>query len=580
MNYLVKYSAAAVLAAALAGCNSQPTAEATAGDARTEAARGVNSFCGNQTSVDMVRAAQRLESAAKSGDPVALYYMGEFYRRGLDGVAEDGMQSDEAYAKAIRGLIGELQRSPNALAAFALGEMAAAGRGMDRDPAAAAALYEYSALKDFAPARARLGAALVSGKGVVVDLPRAEQMLKEAAAAGAAAADFELYQLYLAQNRKTEAAAALAAAADQGIPEALYARGLEAEAAGNAHSAGTLFRRAAAAGSGNAAFACAQKYVRTAKERRAMLDQAAAGDSELAIMALANSYLDQPLPDRPMALAAARLASKLAPDNRDAAKLAAALDGDTGLLLVVEAVWGDRLKCGADLVEAEIDLSPAILAYRAGAVNGSIRELHLALDSHMEAFYLSNSWYRFYEYQMPLEWLKEIFPKFDAQKDALGMALQYTLAAGLAGDGRAQQAGARALSALLAGDAFHPTSQQIDLRRELIAVIPGMSKLPPAQTRPVVQEYAAFKSMLSDMANLLSANGMMLSGDRAGAYALLERNRLQGNHAADANLINFVNHFCNPLLVDKAAFSRATGMAQDKLGTYARPLEQKYFSWR
>lgn len=580
MNYLVKYSAAAVLAAALAGCNSQPTAEETAGDARTETARGVNSFCGNQTAVDMVSAAQYLQGAAQNGDPVALFYMGEFYRRGLDGVAEDNPRSDDAYAAAAKGLIAELKSNPNALAAFALAEMAANGHGMDSDPAAAAALYEYAALKDFAPARARLGAALVTGNGVTLDLARAEQLLKEASMAGAAMADFDLYKLYLAQNRKDEAALRLKAAADRGIAEALYVQGLEAEAADNARLAGSLFLQAAEAGSGNAAFLYAQKYARTAKERRAMLNSAASCDSEKAILALANGYLDQPLPDRPMALAAALLATKLMPENQDAAKLLAALDNDTGLLLVVKTVWGDRLKHGADLVEADIDLSPVILAYRAGAVNGSARELELVLAAHAEAFYLSNSWYRFAEYQMPLEWLKGVFPKFDAKQDALGIALQYTLAAGLAGDGRAQQAGAQALSALIASDAFRPADKQLNLRSELLTVVPGMSKLPAVGSGSAAQEYAGLKTLLADMANLMAANGMILAGDNAGAYALLERAKINSANAGNASLIAFINHFCNPLLVDKAEFSRVTGVAQDKLGVYSRPLEQKYFSFR
>ncbi len=581
MNNFLKYGTAALTVALLAGCGTRGTEEQqSALDARSTTQRAIANVYGINASVDYARAGKLLFAAADAGDPAALFYLGEAYRCGIGGVAPDAAKSLDAYQRAIAGLTLELKNNPSALAAFVLGEMAVAGHGMAEDPAVAAALYKYAAEKGMPQAKARLGALLAAGRGVAVDLKLAEQLLQEASTAGVASADYELYKLYTARQETAAAQAALSRAAGRAYGDALYIQALADETAGNERSARKQMEQAAESGSGAAAFYYAKKYARTAPERSRMLTKAADLGNPAALVAMAQEYLAKPLPNRPLALTAALLAAALDPAAAEAGKLAAELDRETGLSLVIRAVWGKRLNGSAALRLAELNLDPVILAYRAGAVNGSRRELDFELQNHAEAFYLSNSFYRLHEYQMPLDWLKNIFPRFDAKRDALGTALQYTLAAGMAGDGRAEIAGAKVLGRLVQAAASAGEDSGVDLRRDLRAAVPGMAALPERRAAALGAD-RDFQAVLSDMATLLEANGMALAGDRAGAYALLARRKLTAvNGRYGAELVNFVNHFANPLLQNKAEFSRATGIAEAQLGRYGRPIEQKFFQFQ
>lgn len=581
MNHLVQYSAAAVLAAVLAGCSSSAEVGGSTTEARQETLRGINSFYGNGENVNLAKAVPRLHAAAETGDPVALFFAGESFRRGLNGTAVNSLKAAEAFRKAVPGLCSELKTTGDPVAAFLLGEFLANGCAGERDEAAAAALYEFASEKNFAPAKVRLASALLSGSGVTADPARAEALLLQAAEAGAAEANFELYKLYMSQNKQDEAASQLKKAVRNNVAEALYVDAIAAASSPKrAEKAPEIYRQAMQNGSPGATFVCATKYTDNPMERFELLKAAVAGNQISAILPLAQAYLDQPMPDRPMALAAALLAVRLDPKNSEAAELVAAINRQTGLLPVVSTVWNGRLNNGGDLLQAEFGLTPVLMAYRAGSPAGSQRELAYLLDEGCaEGFYLSNSWYQFYEYQLPLVWLKDIFAKINAKRDALGAALQYTVAAGLAGDGRMQSAGAKAFSALLAANAAQPKAQSSELRKELADAVPALAALPaPAADQTAVLEYRAMKEILQDIANLCAANGMLLAGNQAGAYRYLAQNKIK--HAGDEALICFVNHFCNPLLVDKAEFSRTTGIAAGKLGSYARPIAQKFFSFR
>lgn len=564
MNHLVKYSAAVLATAVLTGCG---TSETT-----TVSQQGVKSFYGCETGVDMESAVPEVTAKAESGDPEALFFQGETLRRGLNGVQINPSGAFAAYRRAVPGLTAKVKSEGDPLAAFMLGEILAGNLAGEYDPGAAAELYRFAAEKGFAPAKVRLGAMLVSGKQLTADWAQAEAMLKSVAQM-VGEADFELYRLYTLQGRNEEAAAALKKAVRAQVPEALCQSALTAP---DAQDAKELFREAAQAGSPGAAKVWAQRYASSREEKLRFLQAAMADNRSDTALALARSYNDLLIPNRPMAMAAALTALRLDPKNQEAGKFLLELNRETGLLPVVAVVWNSRLGQPNALLLADVAMTPAVMHSRSGLKEASLREWNYLLSSAApESFYLSNCFYHLYENQMPLEWLAGIFPKLD-KRDALGAAFQYTVGAGLAAQARFQNAGGQQLLSLLRTNTGKPAAQKSKLRAELSGAVPALTAAPLFLDPAAGKEFTAMQPVLKDIANLCIANSKVLAGDQAGAYAFLSRSRLA--RPQDEGVIAFVNKFCGPLLLDKAALVKATGLPGAKLGSYSRPVDQKYFA--
>ena len=568
MNHLVKFSAAVCAAAALAGCGTSETAVVSR--------QGVNSYYGCAARVDMQRAIPEITAKADSGDPEALFFRGEALRRGLNGIPVNPVQASAAYRQALPGLVARVKSDGDPLNVFMLGEMLAGNLAGEYDPAAAAELYRFAAERGFAPAKVRLGAMLVSGEQITADWAQAETLLKEAAGE-MGEAWFELYKLYKLQGKSEEADAALKNAVRQKVPEALYLDALAAESVpARADKAPALFRKAAQAGSPGAAKVCALRYADSREEKLRLLQAAAADRQSDTMLELARSYAELLQPNRPMAMAAALIALRLDPKNQEAGKFLLALNRETGLLPVTAIVWNGRLNQPNAILAGDVAMTPALMHSQAGLKQASLREWNYLLSSATpESLYLSNSFYQLWEYQMPLEWLAGLFAKLD-KRDALGAMLQYTAGAGLAGQGRLQSAGGQQLLNLLKADVGKPAAQKSALRAQLAETIPALTAAPATVDPLAVKEYAAMKPVLQDIAVLCIANGKALAADQAGAYVFLTRNKL--NKPQDEGVIAFVNKFCGPLLFDKAALVKATGLPGARLGAYSRPVEQKYFS--
>ena len=568
MNHLVKYSAAVLAAAVLAGCGTSDTAVVSQS--------GVNRYYGCGVRVDMQRAVPEITAKADAGDPAALFFRGEALRRGLNGMTVNPSGAFAAYRKALPGLTARVKTDGDPLSAFMLGEMLSGGLAGEYDPPAAAELYRFAAGRGFAPAKVRLGTLLASGRGVTADWAQAEILLKEAADE-VGEAWLELYKLYSLQGKSAEASAALKKAIRQQVPEALYLDALAAEAGSSrAADASVLFRKAAQAGSPGAAKVCALRYAADREEKMRLLQAALADQQSDTALEFARSCHDLLLPNDPMAAAAALTALRLDPKNEEAKKFLLALNRETGLLPVTAIVWNGRLARPNALLTADAQLTPSIMHSQAGQKQASLREWNYLLGTATpESLYLNNCVYLFAEYQMPLEWLAGLFSKID-RSDALGAMLQYTIGAGLAGQGRLQSAAGQKLLGLLNSNTGKPAAQKSRLRAELAAVIPALTKAPAVIDPVAVKEYTAMQPVLKDIANLCIANGKALAGDQAGAYNHLSRSKL--SNPQDEGVVAFVNKFCGPLLFDKAALVKATGLPGAKLGSYSRPVDQKYFS--
>ena len=121
--------------------------------------------------------------AARQGDAVALYRLGEMY--------EEGQGELPNMAQALRCYTEAAQRG-HAGAQYAAARCWARGQGCERDDAMAVAWFEEAAQRGHAGAQHHLGVAYRRGLGVVQDLEVALRWFRRAAEQGHARAQREL----------------------------------------------------------------------------------------------------------------------------------------------------------------------------------------------------------------------------------------------------------------------------------------------------------------------------------------------------------------------------------------------------
>jgi TPR repeat protein len=198
---------------------------------------------------DYETAREAFTAAASARDPNACLFLGYMYDHGL-GLPEDPVEAVGWYRLAA------VQHVPQA--AYNLGLLTMAGRGVRADVKGGAALVREDAVGGYAPAQAVLGRFYLRGEGVPRDPAIAAHWLSEAAAQqGYAPSQFALGVLYdqgLGVPHDQQRAIALwTAAAESGFPEAQSWLGSAALAgsgtARDASRALNLFRAAAEGGS-------------------------------------------------------------------------------------------------------------------------------------------------------------------------------------------------------------------------------------------------------------------------------------------------------------------------------------------
>jgi TPR repeat protein len=112
-------------------------------------------------------------AAAKSGDAMARYRLGQMYRKGR-GVKKDAAMAEDWYRKAAdAGHPG---------AQYRVGQALRKGKGAKKDPAAAAGWYRKAAEQGHRQAQMKLGDLYRRGEGVPKDLVRAHMWVSLATA--------------------------------------------------------------------------------------------------------------------------------------------------------------------------------------------------------------------------------------------------------------------------------------------------------------------------------------------------------------------------------------------------------------
>jgi hypothetical protein len=156
---------------------------------------------------------------------------------------------------------------------------------------------------------------------------------------------------------------------------------------------------------------------------------------------------------------------------------------------------------------------------------------------------MNNDWYLIYENSLPMMWAAQLFGAVEKYEgDNPGLWIAYGISAALAGQGTAQAFAAFKLSEL----------------------IKSRDKMPD-------------NASLKNIAILMKANALMLTNHDTEAYATLFNNGKLIREELPF-LINFINHWCRPLLKDKRKFSIATGIDIKKLGKFCLPQKQKFIS--
>lgn len=123
-----------------------------------------------------------LTTAAKSGDPVAMYVLGWAYDDG-NGVVEDDAIAEEWYAKSAR----EVQKKAEAgdvNAMLVVAEMYDEGNGLPKNKKKSAEWYQKAADKGNVVAIYELAECYDDGDGVPQDTAKAQELYKAAAAKG------------------------------------------------------------------------------------------------------------------------------------------------------------------------------------------------------------------------------------------------------------------------------------------------------------------------------------------------------------------------------------------------------------
>lgn len=125
-------------------------------------------------------------------------------------------------ALAVLPVAAQSADQPDPSPAFTEAKNLLNGRGVEKNPEKAFALFEKAAAGGDVDAEAAVGYLLVSGIGTQKDEVRGKKVLAEAAKAGSAKAAYNLAKLLIDAGREnvSEALALMTMAADKGMPEA------------------------------------------------------------------------------------------------------------------------------------------------------------------------------------------------------------------------------------------------------------------------------------------------------------------------------------------------------------------------
>ena len=524
------YSLSILMIMFLCGCASFETMrkDADAGDEIAQVLVGIKYFYGDKE-VAMLQyddARRYFEKAAKRENPLACYYLGEIYEKGLGQVEVDNDAAKVYYSRAAENLksLPSVLRKHSYLAAA---KMYDCNRGFARSESKAKFYYERAFDTDAAGSGSHIAEFLNRTRG---QLSAAElyHILEDAIDNNEPQAKF-MYAQSILKNNPDTAKKLIRQAADANYPPAIIA---DAELSGSKIFVRSANEKAAVLGYAPAFYELA--LLESNEEKRCELLKKSADRGHLpAIQALGDYYESNKEWNR--ATIYHYMAEKLG--RGKASPALTRLSREVGLVLPVESIWQNKI--AADIAQIGTNVEYFIRGYRAGIAK--IRENYQRyLQDAPERSYINLDYVKLFNSNMPMAMAGDIFRiYYDSVHGNVGQDfyLNYAIAAGYAGQGEVQ----------------FRAAEKINLKRS--------------------QTGKWYWAKI-----LLKANGLALMGSSSDAYELLFANYRGKISSENVDfIVNFVNGNCNMLLKDIRKLSAALSIPEEKFVAYKALKKQDFY---
>ncbi len=515
----------------LTGCMSleEKQQDPAKGDETAQVLLGIKYFYGSED-VRMIQydvAEKYFKMAAKQENPLACYYLGEIYEKGL-GQAEVDYNAADNYYKRARKTMNMLPRVLRRHSYLALAKIYDFGRGGKRNDNEAKYYYKKAYDNDAAASAAALTDYLTRTTGTL-SLKQTEHILLDELKANYPDANY-LYGKALIRHDAKKAQLYLTKAADANHVEAMI---LSARLSRNKMLLRSAYEKAAALGYGPAFYELALLEPSESK-RFDLLKKSADRGCLNAVEALGDYHESRK--EWNLAVIYHYMADRIR--NRETPGAASVrLENITGLGLAVESIWHDKKI--PMLYALGTNLDYFIRGYKAGIAK--IRENYRRyLAENPERSYLNMDYVKIFRENMPMLLAGDIFSiYYNSVHGAVDedFYLNYAIAAGYAGQGAIQFFAA----------------EKIDLKRH--------------------------HSMQYHLAKLLlKANALALMGSSADAYELLMANYQSDLNEVQRNfMIDFINGNCNMLLKDIKKLSAALNVSAEKFVIFKEQKKQPFY---
>ncbi len=522
--------------------------EVNKGNAYYQALVANSSINGFLFDIDYNNATSLANKAADAGDPLGLFVLGIINYEGLAMPYPDTIKANKLFERSIPGL-RSLAISNNTYAQNALGEAYLKGYGVRANYTQAIRFFKMAAKESYVPALTNLGFMYLDGIDVEPNTVRAMEYFQRSISKDYPPALYGLGLCYFKRKDYQKAAAWFKKAARLKYSPAMTELGVMYTVGTgvkkNIKSAFKLFH--AAAINGNAA---AQKEL-GALYLNGIIGSSKA-DIEKGFNWLKCSISRNYVPAMPLLAdcysdgfgtkknqVKAMILYNLSQKNgiKSVNEKIAVLDRSTGLYSLVREVWKPLSK-PANFIKYDSSIEREIEGFKADITGGTMRVFERNLKASPNSYYYMLDWYHIYKNNMPMKMAGQIFASVnDPLRNSAGYWLCYGVAANL-------------------------------------AARPDFAMYSTVKLREIAQRHN--DKTLSDMSALTRASALMTISRKDDAYNFLfENGKLD---ATNKVLLNYINHWAQPLLIDAKKLAVTTGFKASSLSTFKRiPKQQEFY---
>ena len=503
--------------------------DAEKGDETAQVLLGIKYFYGSKD-VHFIQyddAKSYFERAARRENPLACYYLGEIYERGLGHTDVNNDMAENFYKRAAESM-NEISSPLRRQSYLALAQMYDYGRGVKADENKARYFYKRAYDSQVAGSSALIADFVIRTRGQL-SAKELKHILDDAMEENEPQAEF-MYAMAIKKSLPDAAKTLIQQAADANYSPAMIAL---AELSRNKMLLRSANVKAADNGYGPAFYELA--LVENREEKRLELLKKSADRGFLAAYeALGNYYENRK--EWNSAVICNYMADRIR-NNGFASPASVRLERIVGLSLPVESIWGSKnIPAGAAI---GTNVEYFIRGQKAGIVN--IRDNYRKYIAEDPAkAYVNLDYVRLFHAQMPMLMAGDIFKTYyDSRHGAVGndFYLNYAICAGYAGQGEIQ---------------FY-AAENINLKGK-----------------------QSIKWHLAKM--LLKANALALMGNTNDAYELLVANYQQKISQAERSfIVDFVNGNCNMLLKDIKKLSASLNIAAENFVVFKEIKKQDFY---